>query len=1066
MERDIQLLGTLSIRDGDGKTAAILSSPKGCALLAYLIVRGQTESREHLADVLWEPSSTSQGLRNLRVLLTRIRAWLPDVVITRKTIAFTPLADEQVDYLQLQEALEQKDTEKLLTGLQLYRGDLLTGFYLDDAPRFQEWLIIERERLRQTVLTAFRTLCQEYVKRADWPAVVAVAKRWLTVDELNEEAVYQLIQALSASGELNAARQAYEIFQTALKREVGVVPETETAVLYEEIKVRLKKRKRPFVADLIQPKHNLPTQSTPFIGRQAELTKIADLLANQDCRLLTIHASGGTGKTRLALAIAEKQLAAYRDGVTFVPLASVQMTDFDSAVTPLVSTVAEALPFTFRGSQDPEEQLLNFLQPQKKLFVIDNFEHLLETADFLSKLLTHAPDIKVLVTSRERLNLYEEWLFPLEGLPYPAKGVDAEDVNRLKHDDLESYGAIQLFIQRAKQTKPSFAHADQLENILRIAQLVEGMPLGLELAATWVRQLSCQEIVKEIEAEIDFLATTLRNLPERHRSLRAVFAYSWERLSAEEKLILQKLAVFRGGFQREAALTVANASLRHLTTFVDKSLLTMTEEGRYGIHELMRQFLAEKLAENSNLEQQTQALHGQTYLKFMANLESKFVEKEFFRAAQAYQRDIDNIRAAWFWGVSSKQYALLNDTLLTIRRGTLAKGWYLEARNLLSVAITEATAAIQSNKTADSLQDETQLFLARAQGILALFLHRLGMVQEAKTNFERSLSLFQTIGREDDRARGYILATYGFHLQYTGGMVKARHVLEKAVQLSNKINHIHLSAFALMILGQIEYWSGQFEEAERVAQECNRLLEAFGTNLLSPYNLSTLGWVAEATGRYGEAEAHYQSCLEMRVTYELKADIAITLNDLGNVARLQGELAKAKEYYQTALDIASAFNHSNAKASAMRGLGFVTSAMGNYDLAKSYFTEAYQTSPLLSKNGGQNWLAFTLGELAKSHQGFTAMLKAAWQTSRYPDIIDALAGLTFLEAEAGNNEKSLALVTLILHHHACVQEVKDRLYPLRDELRSKLSKTAVAAAEAQGLNMNVDHVAQSFLDEV
>ena len=311
------------------------------------------------------------------------------------------------------------------------------------------------------------------------------------------------------------------------------------------------------------------------------------------------------GKTRLGIEAAAAQIGNFTDGVTYVALASVSPTASNEAVSPLLGALTDALNFSFYGRDTPEQQLFRHLRSREMLLVLDNFEHLLDTAVFISDLLQNAPDIKILITSRERLNLQEEWLFVLHGL---------------SSKEAANSDAVRLFSQRAKQVQPSFDLEVELDEVLRICQLVEGMPLALELAASWVLQLSCAEIAAEIEAEIDFLTTRARNVPERQRSMRAVFDTSWERLSPQERDILQKASVFRGGFDRRAAEVVTGASLYTLSDLVSKSFLSVSKNGRYTIHELLRQYAAEKLAEDGSLVQETRASHGRYFFALLAEL--------------------------------------------------------------------------------------------------------------------------------------------------------------------------------------------------------------------------------------------------------------------------------------------------------------------------------------------------------------------------------------------------------------------------------------------------------------
>jgi predicted ATPase len=284
--------------------------------------------------------------------------------------------------------------------------------------------------------------------------------------------------------------------------------------------------------------------------------------------LLTLTGLGGIGKTRLAVEAASANQKLFPDGVTFVPLAALTSPTF------IVTAIIEALGLTLAGPQDPKKQLLNALRYQQ-LLVLDNAEHLLDEAGLFRELLEYAPRLKLLVTSTERLNLQGEWVFEIQGLPIPP---DTSSESGTIQPVALSFSASSIGFSLRPQDQPW---------IIRICRMVEGMPLGIELAAAWISMLTCQEISQEIENSLDFLSASMRDLPKRHRSMRMVFDYSWQMLTPEEQKVLCKLSVFRGGFQRQAAEQVAGSTLSILSTLVNRSLLRRTTSGRYDLHEVV-----------------------------------------------------------------------------------------------------------------------------------------------------------------------------------------------------------------------------------------------------------------------------------------------------------------------------------------------------------------------------------------------------------------------------------------------------------------------------------------------
>jgi transcriptional regulator with XRE-family HTH domain len=273
--------------------------------------------------------------------------------------------------------------------------------------------------------------------------------------------------------------------------------------------------------ELPRPAIRLPVPPTPLIGREAELAELARLLRDPQCRLLTLVGAGGIGKTRLAIEVAGRHQDRFPDGACFVSLASLNSSAF------LVPAIADALGYVFQRQMEPRTQLLNYLSVKQSLLVLDNVEHLLEGVDLFAEMLERAPGVKLLATSRERLNLQGEWVFEIQGLPVPP----TDQAGRA-----EEYSAAALFVQSARRVQAGFElGAEERPPVVRICQMVEGMPLGIELAAAWVSVLTCREIAHEIERGMDFLATTMRDVPERQRSLRAAFDHSWSLLSADSR---------------------------------------------------------------------------------------------------------------------------------------------------------------------------------------------------------------------------------------------------------------------------------------------------------------------------------------------------------------------------------------------------------------------------------------------------------------------------------------------------------------------------------------------------
>ncbi len=409
--------------------------------------------------------------------------------------------------------------------------------------------------------------------------------------------------------------------------------------------------------------HHLPLSPTPLLGREPELTAMEKIFNESNCRLLTLTGLGGIGKTRLGIEYASRCRGSFPGGVHYVPLAAINSAEL------IVQVIAETLEFTFSGPANPKTQLFDYLEREMKqdaLLLLDNFEHLLtqsHAVDLVAEILQRFSQIKILCTSRERLNLHGEWIYELHGLPIPPSGFV---------DSLEDYSAAVLFIQSARRINAAFEAPETEEPALvRICQLVEGIPLAIELAAAWVGVLSCSEIAQEIEASIDFLTASSRDLPERHRSLRATFDHSWRLLPDAEQDVLCRLAVFYGGFDRNASDRVAGASLPLLSALVSKSLVRRAQDGRFDLHEVIRQYALAHLDEDYARGQEIRDRHSEYYLRLASEYETKLKSASQQTAVRELTLELDNLRTAWEWGIRRKNFA-------NIAKAVRAFGWYFE----------------------------------------------------------------------------------------------------------------------------------------------------------------------------------------------------------------------------------------------------------------------------------------------------------------------------------------------------------------------------------------------------
>jgi predicted ATPase len=633
----------------------------------------------------------------------------------------------------------------------------------------------------------------------------------------------------------------------------------------------------------VQPPSNLPAQPTLFIGREAELARVGERLADPDSRLITLLGPGGIGKTRLAVEAASRAPARFPQGVYFIPLAPLTSAEM------IVPAIAQGAGFSFYAQGDPKEQLLNYLRTKQLLLVLDNFEHLIGEAGLVAEILAAAPQVKILATARERLNLQEEWIVQVHGMEMPADS---------SPEAIESFPAIALFLDRAAQVSPGFAlsEADK-PYVVRICQLLEGIPLGIELAAAWVRMLSPQEIASEIEQNLDFLTSSLRNVTQRHRSLRAVFNYSWDLLASAEQDVFRKLAVFRGGFTRGAAKDVAEASLAHLGALVDKSLLRRLDGGRYEMLEILRQYAEEKLVEDKPLLAKMQGNHAACFTGLLDKVHETITGSGQKEALESIAAEIENIRGAWAYALERLDSAVIERAFDPLYRFYEIRGWLKEGADSFDRLCQRLDAASRGGNAPNGLR----LLQLRAQSRQAAFLYRLGQPAQAHillTDITRELRL---LNAPPDLA---------FALTYLGAVeylrrelgTARRHLQESLAMLRNSGSQLG-TAIALHHLALVARESGDFPEARRLFEESLLVNRGIGSRFGEAISLNNLGTIAFELGEYSEAwELHRQS-LELREEIDDRWGIANSLHGLGLVAYNRGEYPRAQQLFADSLEI-------------------------------------------------------------------------------------------------------------------------------------------------------------------
>jgi predicted ATPase/DNA-binding SARP family transcriptional activator len=1113
----IRLLGNIQIETEAGLLQDFRSR-KALALLAYLVRRKQPVARSHLADLWWGDQAEARGRGNLRRELAYLSTILPGCFeADRQTIRFNPIETCWVDTLAFDKlaptprpAQPEGDQPKplaaswlapvsstpedleaqaarLAEAVALYQGDFMAGFYLDDCPEFEMWLLGEQQSWRQRVTNIFDCLTVYYGFHQRENQALLYAKRWLELEPWQEVAHQHLMRLLTRTGQRSAALAQYETCRRILADELGVEPSAETVELHEQIrsgKLRPEAKReetssssRPVpqptldklrpgpAAELTQIIHNLPLHPTPFVGRRQELADLAKFLDDPDIRLITILAPGGMGKTRLALAAAEDYLSRmatgaeplFSRGVYFVPLAPL------GEMTRLVSTIAEALGFPLavgvQQTRTPEQQLLDYLHQKHLLLILDNFEHLLSLSEgdpgaveLVVDILQTAPGVQILVTSRERLNLSGEQVYPIDGLDFPDEEtlVDQDPAALITES-----AAFKMFWLSARRARPDFELAgDDLPYLGQICRLVQGMPLGIELAAAWVSLLSLADIVAEIRQSLDFLETDARDVPKRQRSLRAVFDTSWNYLSEAEQFVFTRLSVFRGDFTRQAGQKICDASLRVLSTLASKSFLQYNPaRDRYQIHELLSQYGGDKLAEQTVETSTVKDRHSHYYLNALHHRQAALKGAGQHTALAEIEADIENIWAAWQWALARGDLEYLKPAMDSLGYFYKWQGRYQEGLRAYRLVV-EALAEIATPNP------QRTLIAAKAMAWQSVFDRLLGQNESAGELLQQSLALLDNPVLADQDIRleqAFILLQMG-HLVLPSNLDEAllwynqslalyqvlpdpwgaaralaapaeargggentiaKERLEESLTLRRWLGDKRGIADNLVTLSTLASYEGNTTEALRLAEESLALYREIGNPVGVARGLNNLARIK--TNSLGQSVEAYNLQLECVAIYKDLGDrssLPMLYAELGLVTTFLGRPDEARAYVKQALDLARELGNQLAVDFSLNILGFVGLASAAYDEAQKILQEClagYQQSDRLWDRSSAftlmclAYVAKKLGNINQAQYYLVKMLRVVTEFHNSFALVIALPLIALLLAEQSKAKSETAL---------------------------------------------------------
>jgi serine/threonine protein kinase len=805
------------------------------------------------------------------------------------------------------------------------------------------------------------------------------------------------------------------------------------------------------VADfLVRPKHNLPAQTMPFVGREHELIELGKLLKDSSIRLITILAQGGMGKTRLCLELAQHALDQdlYTDGVYFIELAP--LSDADN----IPNSIADAAGYQFLGDGTPKEQLLTILRERNLLLVMDNYEHLPDGFAVVGDILKSAPNVHIIATSRQRLSQTGETLFHLSGMDFP----DWETP-----DDALEYAAVKLFMNSAKRIRPDFELlADNLDVVARICKLVQGMPLGIVLAASWLSVLSLAEIADEMQGSLDFLETDETDLPERQRSIRAVMDYSWEQMTDSEQQVFMKLSVFRGGFTREAAQVVAGANLRILMSLVNKSLIRRdADSGRYEIHELLRQYADEKLEIAAETERIHDA-HKNYYADFMQEHAIDIKGRRQLEGLNEVESDFENVLVAWERAIEQVDHNALDHMVEALMLFCKMRTRYQQAEDLFQTAVETL------GETTHPVRNRLHVHWVQAWALAE---------QDVPEEIRNQLGNFKMIAQQQGDHKTFVMCLWlegEFDRITTGaGKTSNRH-LEKVLLHYRDLEDEYYVARVLqsMAFNYLEFI--RYDENIFVAtnEEYLNLSRAIGDQDGVAHAIYYAAVHAGFFGRYSESASFFHEAYVIwKEIGDLKS-VAVSMIPQVFMNLMQGHFEDALMQAEYLIRIGSDINFAWILGQGLTVKGFITTLQGDYENGQRLGQQVLSASRDSLFFNHTAWRTFVIADIGlnnnqQARSNIQVALKDLIKKTNPRETLQWLPIVALLLSEDDKNSLAVELLGLTFHHPESITGWMgkwDLLTRLQVDLRQELGEEAYQAAWERGKSLDLETVVQGLLD--
>lgn len=1105
---DLVLLGTPTVLL-DGEKLSGLSNRKAQALLYYVALAGKPVGRDRLTALLWPKMKPKAAKHNLRTTLNTLKQLLdPYLEITTRTVAFHSDMPVSSDVKQLRMRLElaiaEEDAKALLDAVMLYQGEFLQGFHLRNADSFEEWLLQQREQWHLTIIQALENLILICIHQGEYRIGIDASRKLLAMEPWSEAVHRQLMIFFALNGQRSRALQQYEICCSVLAEESGIKPAPETTMLHQQIlagqfshptflqhemtsadsndvralashkllshdlmetqiptadalEKSLSTNEAPFTPvaplSIITP-NNLHTPLSSFIGRQQERSHIIDQLLTADNRLLTVTGAGGVGKSSLALAVGHyllKSLHEFRDGIFFVSLAEIEVTDNgiagvapeQTAMTAIVTAIAQALGYHFERAQSLQTQLIEFLRYRRLLLILDNFDHLLDYAGIIVDLLTNIPSLRVLVTSRVRLNIRGETVFQLRGLsletsfllstsnggtdlllePSSAGAVPTGAPTPLQHLDNNQpkhvSEAVLLFISRVKNVDPMFEpDRAALDAMAQLCQVVAGLPLAIEMAAAWIPFYSCEEIARRLTNEnpdVDLLVSPFQDQPARHRTLQRVFDDSWKMLSEPVQLALARLSVFSGHFTREATQAVANVLPIALMELQNHSLLYVNEQSRYSLHPLIKHFAANKWNELAVTKGETRAqlyrLHCHYYLQLLANFANQSNRKDEIRAIKQLRQNHGELARAWQFAIQQNEWSSIRSAMIGLFRYLELTNQFTEGKAFFSAP--HHSGAHHSGAHHSATHHSATHVVQDDALELNSYAPVMDWLHTAYCHFLRRLA-------EHGQARSRLeaqLATTSVTAMTTAQISSATTADQE------RLLALQVHTFAQCVLGWVYYEQGEYSAASDCFKIANQQAGQLNDYIYLVDSFNGLGSISFSLKEYKDARSHYRRALTLAQEHSDLHYTAIILGNLAAHAQTTNALRQAEQYLQMRLEIDQQTQNTRQIAISYHRLGQLALCDDAFAKAETYLRESIAHFEQIGHGAEISHVLLDLSkslfrqqqlEQAKVH--CLRSMQMAMQAQISPRILATLTMLAEIYVAEERKAEALTLLQMVTHN--------------------------------------------------